>query len=131
MENQLQSNLANNISPVVKNNMLEAAKWGRIVAILAFVSAGLSIIQAVRVRGSLPGVLIQVLISVALNTLLLQAGNHLKKGIEAVEQGSFNEGLINLARYFKFYGILLIVAIILVILGMFLAIAAGSAFYNR
>lgn len=127
MENQLQSNLANNISPVVKNNMLEAAKWGRIVAILGFVSAAFSLIQSIRVGSGLFGVFIQITISVALNVLLLQAGNNLKKGIEAVEQGSFNEGLINLARYFKFYGILLIVVIILVILVMLFAIAIGSA----
>jgi ABC-type Fe3+ transport system permease subunit len=132
MENQLQSNLTNSVSPLTKNNLLQMANWGRILAIIGFVSAVFNILKIFKSpSGSLIlGTLIMVAISVTINYVLFQASTNLKRGVEATEQGAFNEGLINLKKYFKIYAVLLIVGIVFCVLAFLLAIAAGSVTAN-
>jgi len=97
-------------SQKLKDNMRSAATWGRISAIVSFISAGLSLLESLR-RGNIFGSFITAAISVTIAIYLFNFGNQTKKGLDNIDQPELEEGLNSLRRYFKILTILLIVGL--------------------
>jgi hypothetical protein len=105
----------------------QAATWARICAVIAFISAGLSIVKSFATgRGSLMAttatillMLIIVGISILINVFLLRFANNTLTGLSGNSQERLNEGIGNLGTYFKIMGILIIVALALCIIYLF------------
>lgn len=97
-------------SQKLKDNMRPAATWGRISAIVSFISAGLSLLESLR-RGNIFGSFITAAISVTIAIYLFNFGNQTRKGLDNIDQPELEEGLNSLRRYFKILTILLIVGV--------------------
>ncbi len=108
----------------IKSSFAGLAQWTYYSAIVGFISAGVSIVNAVSVvskasqygnasaGSTLTGAIIGLAISVIINMALLAASNGIRKGILSADQGYFNQGLSKLAQYFKIIGILSIIALV-------------------
>ena len=142
---QLQDqNLLNlEVTEETKSNLTALSLWMTITAITGLSSAALTIINTIRVlmrfgrfgfynslsMVSLLVPLITVAISLALNFVLLNAANGLKKGLLSADQYSLNSGMSKLANYFRITGIVIICVLALAILfflfGIVMAISRG------
>jgi hypothetical protein len=99
--------------------------WAKIVAIIAFVEAGLNLVSsfiggsnAIQMVGAFFASLIGVLITVLLNIFLYRFAQKTNDALASSNQQSFIEGINNLRNYFKVLGILLIVIMSLFIIVM-------------
>lgn len=126
------------IDNTARQYLLTAATWARIIAVIGFIGAAISLLQAV-IGGSevarassmayTGGVLVSMLfvaVVVVINIFLLKFANNTLKGLDDVNQLRFNEGVNNLRTYFKIVGILLIIVVSLVVLFVLLFVA-GTA----
>ena len=99
--------------------------WAKIVAIIAFVEAGVNLVSsffggsnAVQVAGAFFASLIGVLITVLLNIFLYRFAQKTNDALASSNQQSFIDGINNLRNYFKILGILLIIVMSLFIIVM-------------
>ncbi len=123
------------IDETTKNNFKAVSLWAKINAVVAFISIGISIATIILTAGMIgadaAGSLfgqqfIAMSISILLNVVLLSAAKNIQKAVSFTDQGAFNKGLGELARYLKIIGILFIVASILVIIiFLFLLLVGG------
>ena len=121
------------VDPNTRDHFSSAAKWARIIAIVNFISAGLSLISVFTTKedqGTQTAMFIFLLIfagiSIALNIFLLRFGNNMTKSLSTMSQEQFNEGVGSLNTYFKIMGILIIVILSLMLIGMlFFIIGVG------
>lgn len=114
-----------------------AATWARIVALLAFISAGLGLLVAffepgdtAGKAGGVIGAIISGAISVIINLYLYRFATQVTAGLSSMNQDSVTTGINNLRVYFKILGIILIIVLGLVVLGVFfgmLFFGLGSA----
>ena len=106
-----------------------SATWAKIIAVVSFISAGVSILAAVLGSvsstghvlgsiGSVGGSLITAAITVSLNLFLFRFASNMSEGLANMNQQQFNSGASNLRTYFKFIGILMIIFISLFLLAM-------------
>lgn len=110
-----------------------AATWAKIVAIISFISAGLTIVtefvgdkSAIEKAGSLFLALIVAGISLAINIFLLRFATKVQGSLHTMNQEEFNQGVNGLRTYFKILGILLIIFLSLMVLFLlFLMIGVG------
>ncbi|NII25727.1 hypothetical protein HB364_11575 [Pseudoflavitalea sp. X16] len=138
MENN--SNQADNIFNIsVEGNarelLLTAATWARIIAIVAFISAGLSVLNAIIGKPGLGGAasifsimvaLIMAAISVVINLFLYRFASNSIESSSNMSQVQFNEGIGNLKNYFKIVSIFIIIVLSLMVLGfIFLGLGRG------
>lgn len=141
MEDKQQSIFSFSFDETSKDEMKGISQWGKINAVISLIMMVLNIIQfvmasgsAYRSRGSFAGVytdsplllFIQVGLSILLNVTLYSASQHMRRAIDASNPGLMNRGLAGLRNYYKIYGIVLIVCLIL---GLLLIIFLSS--YRR
>lgn len=123
------------IEGAARDFLSTAATWARIIAIVGFVSAGLSILQAIigkpgqtgaTIVGSALGAIIGAAITVAINIFLFRFATNTTASLSNMNQVQFNEGVNNLRTYFKIVGILLIIVLSLAVLVvMFFGLGRG------
>ena len=117
-----------------KEHIKTIGQWALINAILAFVGLILNIAQFTMLsrglyrRATLLNfnlspqngftLFIQALISILLNVFLYNASVHLKKGVDGMNNEMLGKGFGMLRTYYKIYGIILIVALVLIVLGL-------------
>jgi len=143
MESQQKSIFELGLTDEGKSSYASIAQWALISAIVGFASLGVSIFSALKAISKVNGqnaavaggtfftILITLVISLLLNITLINASNHLKKGLAFSDQGYFNTGLLKLTSYFKIVGILMIILLVifaLVILFVLIAGASGTSF---
>lgn len=114
-----------------------SATWAKIIAIVSFVSAGVSVLTTVINSASMSenvfamvapiaGSLITAAITVALNLFLLRFASNISDSLSNMNQQQFNSAASNLRTYFKFIGILVIIFLSLFVLAMlFFFMGAG------
>lgn len=140
------------VNDIVKDYLLETAKWAKLIAIVGFVSLGLMVImglfmgtimgtlaamspEAAEISGLGGGFLAIFYIGMALIYFvpikyLYDFSSKVKKAIQITDQNLFNEAMMKLKSHYKFIGILMLIMIILYV-GMFVmmliaAIAAAA-----
>ena len=112
-----------------KELLKTSAIWAKIIAIVGFISAGVSVLTTVisnlavnanifAAIGPITGSLITAAITVSLNLFLLRFASNISDSLSNMSQQQFNSGASNLRIYFKFIGILVIIFLSLFLLGM-------------
>jgi hypothetical protein len=137
------------VNDVVKDYLLETAKWAKLLAIVGFVSLGLMVImglsmgtiigtlaamspEAAEISGLGGGFFAILYIGMALIYFvpikyLYDFSSKVKKAIQITDQNLFNEAMMKLKSHYKFIGILMLIMIILYV-GMFvMMLIAGIA----
>ena len=96
--------------------------WGKILAIIAFITPVFSLIQLMAGYGAGAGdYLLWAVVSalqIVLNVFLYRFATRTKESLEAINQVGFADGSDNLRIYFKMMGILLIIALSLFVLAI-------------
>ncbi|MCX2744443.1 hypothetical protein OO013_11230 [Mangrovivirga sp. M17] len=138
------------LNAMAKSNLTEASKWARFLGILGFIASGLTLIMGIFMGGTmgtlasmggadtqLPGFMgagffiffyiIVAIISFIPSYFLFTFGSKTKSGIEAGANTDFENGLKNLKRLFKFYGIIAIIFLGFYALMFVFAIFGGIA----
>ncbi|MEO7532161.1 MAG: DUF5362 family protein [Sediminibacterium sp.] len=124
MENNLNDLLKLEVSPKLKADLLDAAVWGRIIAIMAFCSSALSLIVSIN-RGAMVTAFISAGISVFIYLYLFKFGAAVKKALDTNDQQMLSEGLHSLRTYFKILGVIMMIVIIICVLA-FVFLLLGS-----
>ena len=137
------------VNDVVKDYLLETARWAKLLAIVGFVSLGLMVLMGLfmgTIMGSLAamspeaatmagmtggvGLIFYILIAVLYYfpiKYLYDFSSKVKKAIQITDQNLFNEAMMKLKSHYKFIGILMLIMIILYV-GMFvMMLIAGIA----
>jgi hypothetical protein len=133
MKNESQNNILDfnfDLDDTAKNHLSEIAKWAKINAIVAFVSVGISILQSLMLLTKIGSAGSQAIgagfiswaLSILLNILLLNASKNINIGLINSEQGVFNQGLNDLAKYLRVIGILCIVIGVIFLLVFLIAL---------
>ncbi len=98
----------------LKNDLITLSLWAKIVSIIAFISAALSIMVSFRTGNVVAG-LISSGISVAINLYLFRFSNKMKTALETTNQEESYYAWKNLKSYFLIYGVFSIIAIVIVV----------------
>lgn len=115
-----------NIDEEARQYLKTACLWARVVSILGFIGAGISILGSIfrgirggmaYAAGSLLGTVVVTAVSVALAVLLYRFAINVSASLSNLKQEQFDAGIGSLRSYFKMAGILLIIVISLCILG--------------
>ena len=113
------------IEGAARDFLATAATWARIIAIVGFITAGLSVLEAIigkqgetgaSIIGSTLGAIIGAVITVAINIFLFRFATNIMSSLSNMSQVQFNEGVNNLRTYFKILGIIMIIVLSLVVL---------------
>jgi hypothetical protein len=107
------------IDQTSKDHFKTITTWARIIALINFISAGLSILRVFTkasgnvavLIGALFGTLIWIGIVIMLYLFLLRFANKTNNAIETQSQEHFNAGISSLKSFFQVYGILLIIVL--------------------
>jgi hypothetical protein len=135
MEDQHQPDNIFNVSIDLeaKEHLRMAALWAKIIAVIAFISAGVSLLSSflgnksgVQMIGSFFGSLVGVTISVIVNIFLYRFASKTIQGLVGNNQQEFSAGIDNLRNYFKIIGIILIIALSLIAL-LFIFLIIGTS----
>lgn len=121
MENNNESIFGLSITKKLKDDFKTAGIWAMIAAIVALITAVIGFVENI-IQRSYPTAFVSLAISILINVFLLNFGRKIKAAINDDNQEQVNEALNDLRLYFKIYGILIIVGIVLVILGLFIAL---------
>lgn len=133
--NQGESMFSIRIEGAVREFLATAATWARIIAMAGFITAGLSVLEAVigkggetgaTIIGSTLGAIIGAVITVAINIFLFRFATNILSSLSNMSQVQFNEGINNLRTYFKILGIIMIIVLSLaVLIVMFYGLGRG------
>jgi hypothetical protein len=115
------------VSNKLRDDLKIAATWAKIVAIVNFVNAGLGLVSSF-IQGNVFGALIGTAIAVLVNVYLLNFGRKVSAALSATNQEELNDGLNDLRMYFKVYGIIILIAIIICIVAFLIF---GSTILSR
>lgn len=136
------------VSDVVKDYLLETAKWAKLISIVGFVGLGMMVLMGLfmgTIMGSLStmapeevgmmpamggGFFAIIYIGMALLYFfpikyLYDFSSKVKKSIQITDQNLFNEAMMKLKSHYKFIGILMLIMIILYV-GMFVMVLIGG-----
>lgn len=111
------------VEGAARDLLLTAATWARTIAIVGFISAGLSVLDAfigkagagsAALAGGILFTLLFVAIGVVLNIFLFRFATNIIASLSNMSQVQFNEGVSNLKTYFKLMGILIIIGLAIV-----------------
>ncbi|GAB2812600.1 hypothetical protein [Ferruginibacter profundus] len=132
-EVQQQSIISFSFDDKSKDHIKSIGQWAAYNAILSFIGLGISIFQfmitssevynspaftlGIKANNGLT-LFFQVVLSVLLNVYLYNASVKLKRGIDGMDSSMLTKGFGLLRTYYKIYGILLIVILILCSLGL-------------
>ena len=139
------------VDPLAKTNLMETAKWARFLAIVGFVFIfffiAIGIISSIalgRYSDSFDGgfnqrgftntlgvgtaftYIIMAVIAFFPLLFMLRFANTMKRAIETDDQHLLNNSFVNLKVYFRYLGIITIIALVLLLLSVFVAIAART-----
>jgi hypothetical protein len=139
------------IDPVAKTHLMETAKWARFLAVVGFVFLFLFVIIGIissiavsRYGDSYDGgfgqrsfrsafgigtafsyIIISIIAFFPL-LFMLRFANAMKGAIQAGDQELLNSSLLSLKVYFRYIGIITIIALALMLLSVFIAIAGRT-----
>jgi hypothetical protein len=113
------------VTEYIRKDLLTAAKWGKFLAIMGFVSIGLIFLGALGLfitAATVPFIgsqfalmgfvyIVMAVVFVFPTLYLLRFSNSTKVGIESDKQAEFENGIENIRSLFKFIGIYTIVII--------------------
>lgn len=111
----------------LRSDLNTASTWAKIIAIVNFINVGLSLLASA-IGGNFFGAIISAAISILINIYLLNFGTKLKRALDATSQVDFNDGMNDLRMYFKVYGIVIIIAIVICVLAMLIM---GTAILSK
>jgi hypothetical protein len=115
------------VDDTARDLLKSIATWAKIVAIIGLCAAGLTVIDAflgntggnsMTLASSVLIAVIVVVFSVILNIFLLRFASNIQSSLQGMSQSHFNEGVSNLALFWKCMGIFIIVALSLMIIGI-------------
>ena len=127
-----QSLFSLNFDTIAKSHLLDTAKWARFLSISGMVLMALFIVFAfigIGLSGSNPYQttdvdlmgpmrMIMIITSIVMGVIaffpllfLLRFSNNMKTAIHANDQEAMNEAFLNMKRYFRFLGILIIIGL--------------------
>jgi hypothetical protein len=115
------------VSNKLRDDLKTTATWAKILAIFNFINAGLGLISSFS-RGSILWSVITTTIAILLNIYLLNFGRKMQAALAAISQEDFNDGLHDLRMYFKVYGIVIIVTIVICV---FALLIVGTTFLTK
>ena len=136
-----QSFLELQVDKGASENLSEAARWGRLLAIMVLVAIGLLLLTIILMGrqfgelfltademqgnggdifmiGLIAGLVFVGAIVGVLMSFLIKGANRIRNGILHKDQLLFNSGLANLKNYFAMYGILGIIGLLMTMLGL-------------
>jgi hypothetical protein len=136
-----QSFLELQVDQGASENLSEAARWGRLLAVMVLVAVGLFLLMVItmgsqfgslvltpdEMKGSGGDLFLAGLIAVfvlvgaivgVLMSFLVKGCNRIRNGIRNKDQLLFNSGLANLKNYFAMYGVLGILGLLIAMLGL-------------
>ena len=139
------------IDPVAKTHLLETAKWARFLAMVGFVFIFLFIIigiissialsrysdiydggssqrgfaNAIGMGTAFSYIIMSVIAFFPL-MFMLRFANNMKRAIQTDDQELLNNSFQNLKVYFRYIGIITIIALVLMLLSVFIAIAGRT-----
>jgi hypothetical protein len=136
-----QSFLELQVDKGASENLLEAARWGRLLAIMVLVALGLFLLLIIlmgrqfgelvlttdEMKGNsgdlfLVGLIVAFVfvgaIAGVLMSFLVKGANRIRNGLRNKDQLLFNSGLANLKNYFAMYGVIGILGLIIAMLGL-------------
>jgi hypothetical protein len=139
--NQLDNFFNITFDTVTRDQIRQAAVWAKVCALCAFVGYGITLVlaffQRLPTMAGAEGVdfssfrtrivlvaLLTVIVGGLINYSLYRFATSTIKGMDALDNVNTNEGFNNLRRYFKIYGILLIIVLSFSVLA-FLAALLG------
>lgn len=144
-ENQSTQNLI--VTDVVKDYLLETAKWAKFIAIIGFVMVGLMLVMALFMgsimaslaafspeAGMMPAIgggfftVIYILIAAVYFIpikYLFDFSRKVKSAIEIKDQNLFTEAMMKLKSHYKFIGVLMLIIVSLYVI-MFVMILVGG-----
>jgi hypothetical protein len=99
------------VTPALKEQFIQTAKWAKIIVITAWAGSVLSMVfdAGSGEWGAFAAGFFSLGISVAIYIYLLKFGNEIKKGVNSNDPQLFNTGLFSLRTYFKIVSLLLII----------------------
>ncbi len=152
MEGQLYNNYNNSngnngpqLTPESKAHLFESAKWAKFISIVGFVALGLFVLVGLIMLAGATSAPSHMEIAKGFHTTmgityLIMAvlyffpvyftymfASRMKAALAAGNTAAATEAFANLKNYYKFSGILMIVALSLLVLGLILFIASGMA----
>lgn len=142
------------IEPVTKTHLSEAARWARFIAVAGFIFIGIVVVCLVlggaylstyftkftRIYGSdvsynagiTAGIIAYYLLYMVViffaYLFLFRFGVRMKTALNGNSQDMLNSSFQNLKILLRYIGILLIIVIVFALLGLIIAVIAGSAF---
>lgn len=115
------------IDHIAADHLQTISKWARIVAIIAIINIGITILATV-LSPQMPGVglafvlpimLLYGAVIVVLNIFLLRFANRTAASLNMQNQDEFNAGIGALRTYFMIIGVLVILGLAVVVIAMF------------
>ena len=139
MENKIETIFKFELDDEGKSHVKTISQWAMINAILSFISLAITTIEFIKAysspfsikfqlfsAGSEFGYFVNMSLTLLLNVYLYITGMQLKKAVDETNPALFTKGLSNLRTYYKIYGIILTVAVVLMILFVLFAISFGA-----
>ena len=143
--NQLENFFNISFDEAARAQIKQAAVWAKVITLCAFVGYAVVLVVAIfgqtayqsdyssngeivggYVRtGNMVGVVLSIGLGVFINYFLYRFAVATAKGMDNMDTVKTNEGFNNLRRYFKIYGILIIIALCFVVLALLIGIVAG------
>ena len=146
-----QSLFSLNFDPIAKSHLMDTAKWARFLSISGMIITGLIIVGAIlgiglgKTYGSSGSEMADemagafkfgmIIVSLIMGVIaffpllfLLRFSNNMKTAINANDQEAMNEAFLNMKRYFRFLGILFIIALVFYALVFVFAIFSSAMY---
>ncbi len=95
----------------IKDDLSISATWARVIALAGGANTLLSLVVAFA-DGSAWAQIIITICNIVLYVYLYNFSSKIKQGVESHNQYTLNDGLKSLHQYFKLYGIILIISIL-------------------
>jgi hypothetical protein len=139
--NELENFFNISFDEAARAQIKQAAVWAKVMTLCAFVGYAVVLVVAIIGQSAYPAdseglvtyaragnmvtVILTVVIGVFINYFFYRFAVATAKGMDNMDNIKTNEGFNNLRRYFKIYGILIIIGLCFVVLAIFIGIAAG------
>ncbi len=139
--NQLENFFNISFDEAARTQIKQAAVWAKVVTLCAFVGYAVVLVVAIfgqsayssdrEVEGgyihtnNMPGVILSIGLGVFINYFLYRFAVATAKGMDNMDSIKTNEGFNSLRRYFKIYGILIIICLSFLVLALLIGFLAG------
>lgn len=123
------------VSKNIKNSLLTACTWAKVLSIIQIVFIGLALIMGViaLIASPIIGLLTLAIYGFMMYTAvtLLQFGQKAMNGLNSTNQREFENGIEKLGLWFKMVGVITIVVIALYIVSIIIIGTSGAMMFNR